>query len=58
MTKNMRNKVGLVVLFAGAVKFILLKNFTDASVWILSGLVFAVLGAVVWLSSIKPIDDE
>ncbi len=58
MTKNMRNKVGLVVLFAGAVLVILLKNFTDASVWILSGLVFAVLGAAVWLSSIKPIDDE
>ncbi len=58
MTKNMRNKVGLVVLFGGAGLVILLENFTDASVWILSGLVFAVLGAVVWLSSIKPIDEE
>ena len=36
----------------------LLENFTDTSVWILSGLVFAVLGFVIWIASIKPIDEE
>ena len=58
MTKDMKDKIGLVVLFGGGILVILLENYTDASVWILSGLVFAVLGAVVWLSSIKPIDEE